>query len=509
MYNALNTLLKPFLLTISLLLALTEALSASNSFKEEGEEELYKKGIEYRNKGKFTEAIDCFGPLAEKKYVKAQHNLALCFYNLNNEKDAHHWFKSASDQGFSPSERNLKKMNLLFLASPDEILSHISSFLPMRDLSRFALSSKRASRIFRSMITRTNFLNSENPYASDIRSIFSKVNFDRQPKAIKLALSAKVENGSIEAHFRDSGHLRDIVEEIPLIRVDDKLYFVRDNTAKDGEELTPTISTGEGLRKSYFIHVIADAPLKLSGQINVPCEIVLPLQSDFNDLNTIGKSISCANLGTYQDAHDLATTIETFNEQLYKIRTADAYHLLEDRRNARLRSPEYFPDLSALCPDCFMLSSSEIRISQKDYISAKKPLVYIARSISALDELQVNLPEFSSSICYIDPDCSQSGVYCSGPLSLQKGFEIFTESNLTMVGVMKLNDYNLKLASTHSIWMIGASLKSGGALQICSGKDFYLGGLYRFLEDNKKPKSMPQEEWNRFLEFCKERGFFE
>lgn len=296
-------------------------------------------------------------------------------------------------------------------------------------------------------------------------------------------------------HFRDPKHLRTIVKQTSLIDVRDKLYFVLDIDAKDNEELLPT--EGE-LKSDYFINVIADRPLKLSGSVSLPHKVVFPPQSNFSALDSQGKSFSCATLGAYENAYALAETLETFNEQLYKIRTQDAHDLLEERTKSRLRSPKFFPALFDLCPEACIITTSDLKILQKDYISAKKPLIYISDSITKLDELQKILPEFSKSICYVDSTCNQSGVYCSGPLYLQKGFELFTEQDLSMAGNIFLPDHTLKIVAMGNIWTFVQKVSVGGDLSLIGD-----GNLSMLMITNPlpKPEDMPDDHWASLLEF--------
>jgi len=155
---------------------------------------------------------------------------------------------------------------------------------------------------------------------------------------------AKVTKGSIEVHFRDSKHLRHIVEETPLIRAKGRVYFVRNQTTQDGDEIVPTKGR---LERNYFLNFFADGPLKAKGVIrhDLLFSIHLPRKSDFNDVVVKMKGgMSTGDLPAYADAFALTTTIETFDNQLFKIRTADAFQLLADRRQSRIDSPHCYPN---------------------------------------------------------------------------------------------------------------------------------------------------------------------
>jgi hypothetical protein len=413
---------------------------------------------------------------------------------------AYHWYQAASEQKFVPSKNNLGRMNLLYLLFPNEALAHIASFFTMKGLFSVGAVSSRAHWVIRSVVTRTDFLNSKCPYAVEFYSLFNNVQFEPEPKEIRLSISAKLQEGSIEVHFRDTQHLKNIVEETSLIRASDRLYFVRDSNAQDHQELIPT--KGD-LQEVYFINFVADVPLKVMGKINhhLVCSLHFPQGTDFNGLSFNGKGANTGDLESLTQAYALAAALDTFNDHLFKIRTADAYQLLKDRRKSRHESPSMYPDLLDLCPDACLITASNLDIIQTDYISADQPLIYISKSVEDITELQNMLPEFSASISYINPSDTQSGVYCEGPLILQKGFEVFSSGHLTIGGRMGLYDHSLKLTSKDSMWEIGVQYVIGGSIAIRSGNILYAGACFSRREANKKPDGMPEEDWQKLLTF--------
>ncbi|MGV8948936.1 MAG: hypothetical protein ACOH2E_06190 [Candidatus Paracaedibacter sp.] len=492
--------------TISLFLILNENISASDYFNEKGEKELYDQGIIYRNRSQWQEAIGCFEPLAQKKYAKAQHNLATCLFNIGDEWNVYQWYKTASCQGLEPSTKNLAKMNLLCLLLPNEVFDHIVSFFSMKDIYHCNTLCHKTHEAVRSTVTRTNFLTSKSPYAIQFFFLFKDVHFDPMPKELRLSQLAKVESGSIEVHFRDTEHLKNIVEEIQLLECSGRLYFVFDKSVQDGEELVTT----EGvLQKEYFINFIADTPLKLSGRLDLNTlsyMLRLPQGSDSNALNLKKRgTVLKGDLGSYTKAFALASVIDTFNDRLFQIRTTDAYQLLEDRQKSRFRSPKMYPDLLDLCPDACLISSSNIEIVQKDYISAIQPFIYVSNSVTGITELQNKLPDFSKSISYINTDISEPGVYCEGPLILQKGFEVFSDKDLTIGGDVAIYDHNLKVISNSSIWIMGSNIIVGGGIYIYAGGSLLNNG-YAGRSDYKKPDGMPEEDWRKLLEFWVRSG---
>lgn len=492
--------------SISMFLVLSANLTAMESTGEESEEErLYKQGIKHRDDKNWVEAVKCFQPLtehqllAEQMILKAEHNLAFCFFNLGEEMEAYEWYQNASDRGFEPSTRNLRRMNLFYLLLPNELIAHIVTFFSMKDVLHFSLVAWRSNWSVGTAVTGTNFLNSKSPFAVECFSWFVDVQFEPKPKKVRLVRSAKVTKGSIEVHFRDSKHLKRIVKETPLIKAHDRLYFVHDDKAEDHKELVPT----EGdLQAAYFINFEADTPLKASGTIQrqLSCPMHFPMESDINGLTFKGGGVNTGDLRSLSQAHVLAEVFDTFDEYLFNIRTRDAHQLLKDRQESRRKSPHMYPSLEDLCPDVLLIGSPTINILQKDYISSKQPFIYISNSIPGIDALQGELPEFSQSISYINPSCKKSGVYCNGPLILQKGFEVRSDGNLTVGGKIGAFDYNLLLASKKSIWAIGTEIIS--RILVFDGKEsITILPFYTQREANIKPEGMPENHWENIINF--------
>ena len=210
-------------------------------------------------------------------------------------------------------------------------------------------------------------------------------------------------------------------------------------------------------------------------------------------------------LKMYEHGKTLATTIETFNENLYKIRTEDAYELLAHRIMARNRNPEYFPTWKAFCPDSYMIGNSDIKISQTDHISSYKPLIYISKSMKDMKKLLNNLPEFVAFyICYINPNCSQEGVYSLGALFLRTGFTVSTSGDLAITGMHIFPDHNLRLKAKGSLWMIGSTIKAQGMLSISSPlwQNILLSNTV------PKPEQMPEDSLGRLSRILETKGFY-
>ncbi len=449
-------------------------------------------------------AIECFLPLANKGYVKAQHNLAMRYLDLNNEIEAYKWFQRASEQGFEPSNNNLNKMNLLLFLLPNEVLSKIASHLNMKDLLNFKLSSTRINRAADKLLTYTNFLDSKAPFVNYISTLLINVEFEPQPKSIRLVKFVRALDSSIEIRFRDHQHLKSIVEQTPLIHAKEKIYFVHDKNVEDSKELAPLQGK---MTRGYFIHIEADCSLKIKGQLQTSLMVILPRGSDFNGLIYEGKGICTGGLAEYQNALNLINVIDSFNEDLYRIRSSDAYTLLENRRKSGLRDPEKYPAFKELCPTALLLSGSEIKILLKDYIHSENPLIYIAKSIPEIEELRVDLPEFMQAINFIDPECKFSGVYSKGPLDLVKGFEISTDAHLTILGKMILPDYNVSINAKKDLWIFGYILKAQNIS--LKSKNYYDGPLYPVMTREMKPQNMPEEEWSRLIQAGREYNLFQ
>jgi len=139
--------------------------------------------------------------------------------------------------------------------------------------------------------------------------------------------------------------------------------------------------------------------------------------------------------------------LDTFDEHLFKTCTSNAYNLFKHRINDPLPVSLQFSPLLKFCDNILIMSDSTFKILEKKYIDANKPFMYKAKSIAALEKLRKELPEFSQSIGYIDSRYKRpAGVYCLDPLLfLVSGFEIHTDTHLTMAGKIDIPDYNLSI----------------------------------------------------------------
>lgn len=144
---------RDFFLRKAFLAALLSALihclfeAKASQTPEDSNEVLYQRGLILRNEKKYEEAKRYFQPLAEQGDMKAQHNLGLCCFYLKEEKAAYEWFKAARERGLQASANNIRKMNLLYVLLPDEMLQHILSFLPFNELKALRILSKKTDSL--------------------------------------------------------------------------------------------------------------------------------------------------------------------------------------------------------------------------------------------------------------------------------------------------------------------------------------------------------------------------
>lgn len=496
-----------FVMLVTLFLSSVMKLSASQSIKDKAEEAIYKKGVAYQKEKKWDEAIECFKPLAEKQYVEAQHYLAFCLFKVGENMQAYSWARQASNHGFRASKKDLERMNLMDLLLPIELVTRIVSYFSIEDIPQFNLVSRRAYKAVRASVTGTNFLTSKKPYAVHFRSLFSNIHFEPQPTALRFCLEAKVENGSLEVHFRDRKHLKSIVSETPLMEVEDRLYFVHDVHAKDSKEL---VASNGVVNSQYVIYFSADTPLKVTGNLsrNLTHNIRFPKGSDLSALSiTNQRSVGFGSLTTYSNACELLRAIKTFDEQLWETKTEEAFNLLKDRSESRRQKPVEYPEWQTICPDAALITAAKLSITQRDYIAANKPLIYMASSIPNMLKLQGKLPTFSHPILYVNPTCAKSRVYCDGPLEVQKGFEISTPGDLTVGGSIKLQNYNLKFNVGGAIWLVHNQLSTNYAISIYAIGDIVFENVDKIIAMNRKPDKMPGADWQKLLQFWQKKRF--
>ncbi len=178
----------------------------------------------------------------------------------------------------------------------------------------------------------------------------------------------------------------------------------------------------------------------------------------------------------------------------------NAYNLFKHRINDPVPVPLQFSPLLKLCDDILIMSDSALKILERKYIHANKPLIYKAKSIAALEKIREDLPEFSQSIGYVDPRYKRpAGVYCLDPLlSLVNGFEIHTDTHLVMAGKINIPNYNLSIYAGQGLWTFG--LTSAFKKYIFLANSIHIN---RYL--STRPEGMPEELWQKLLTEVQQR----
>lgn len=489
------------LLVFSFFTLFSDISQASNNYLSD--DELYQRGIDFRNQKKYHLATRYFEPLASKGNERAQHNLGMCFYHLRNDTQAYEWFKKASDQNFKPSQNNIKKLNLFNILLSDELVDHIASFLSSKDISALNSVSKRTHRIVTSLITSTNFLTSSCPYAQDFMVLFKDVTFEPQPHTIRVQKCAKVDKGTIEVHFRDPQHLRDIVEETASITPDGRLLFIENETVQDGQEIVAPYAP---LETSYFINIKANNPLKLKGTLYPKIGLQFPKGSDLNDLSTHGKGIffHTGSITSYEQAYQLAHALETFNQNLLIEGTNNLFNLFTRAANNSVTN-SFSPQLSMICPNYKIISHSKIDEKFIRYVESKEPFIYVANNEKELKKLRLRLPDFHQSISFIRKNNIFNGVYCEGELYLRDGFKISSDTDLTLMGSFLIRDYNLLIKAKVDLWTFALNVKCNN-LSMKSGRSLSILGMKSAAHANIKPDKLDDLIWTEVLNYYISNG---
>jgi hypothetical protein len=306
----------------------------------------------------------------------------------------------------------------------------------------------------------------------------------------------KNDKGPIEVHFQDSEHLRSILNEMPFIAPKNNLYFVKHKEVKKGQEI---VSPEGELQIDYFIHFISDSPLTLEGNLNryLPYSIYLPKRSyHTNFYGRIKGQVSCsAGFKSFTQAHNLADALDTFDNKLWREKTLEAYKILKERQEDRIKHPQDYPNPFKERPSRWFVAPSGLTISDKDYISSDQPLIYIAPSLSKLKKIKEELPIFINAIHYINPEEEKFGLYTQGSLRVDKGFKIFSPGNLIVMGRIDLPEYNLKFKSIGSTWLL-TELLSGLNISILSKHSMTLEHFLTFIpRQTRQPQGMLTDEW--------------
>ena len=90
-----------------------------------------------------------------------------------------------------------------------------------------------------------------------------------------------------------------------------------------------------------------------------------------NDVDFLGKGYLAGKIEFLEKAQNLADSLDTYKQEIFDIRTSDAYALLDSHCQARLEAPQSYPEFDQLCPNAYLFSLSSISNIQKDYICAE------------------------------------------------------------------------------------------------------------------------------------------
>lgn len=445
----------------------------------------------------------------------------------NEDREAYNVFKKLRDQGLKGLESTLNNMNLFDLILTDDVLIHVALLLEMKDFARFQCVSKRTC-----WTTKTPRL--MNGY--DLDEILRKMTISPQPQEIKMLRRPRVEKGSIKVHFRDSEHLRAISRKYPLIDSKDRVYFVKDKMARGGKEFFAT--DGE-LQWDYYMHVVANGPVKISYPNALPCPISLPHGSHLTLDATYKNGVYCKAFGVrsksnlypftieligsaltldkgiinklfdytqkrcylqghyHKGAHDLANLVESFTERHYNQATKQAKEVIRKRKAERLHNYVKFPAFNELCPGTLVFSDQTSTIVEKDYLESDSPFAYVAKSIEEINLLYKYNPDFQHSIAYINADLKQSGFYSHSDFKMRSGFEIDSKGSLCIAGNLPIHDYNLKISAKNDLWLF---------CNVTAHNVFLAGNPTRVLTSlpGKKPDAMPEVIWQKLQLFFKE-----
>lgn len=462
--------------------------------------ERYAKAVKHRKHGEFDQAIRLFTPLVESEDValqqKSKHNLGSCYYHMGEQEKAYFWFKKASSQGFSPSQRNIEKLDLLNILLPPELIEKVVSFLPISSMASFSRTLRRNYHAVGRALSSVDFLTFNDPR---VESLFEETEIIPAPKTLRLAKKKIVRDSAVEVHFRDTKHLRSLAKEFSLVSVSlgYRLYYVQDPDTKDGEEFQA--DDGQATKSEWLFHFESDEPLVVRGRLDLPISLALPSGSNTDGLTfTAPGGLSTGKLKAYANGHALADTLDEFDPDLFHTQTTSAQRLLEERAKHRKDNPHLYPSLMDQCPELLVISSGgSCRKGQGDYIHSASPLFHMARSREEMLDLLRAYPEFKQSIlcinCRTDDGFVGSGVYAKEALTLEKYFSIESSGDLVISGVIEIEGLSLYLASARDMHLIN-NLISGKSVIVESGGSLAMRGSVpssRFAIDG-----MPQQYWD-------------
>lgn len=421
-------------------------------------------------------ARDYFEAAANLGFPGAMNNYAIVLNKVGQEQEALKYVKRAADMGVAKSMENYSKADSV--SSQEQVL-----YAKMAELHG----------------SRTRY------GCEELRQLFKHVKFvGPQPHSIvyKKAVKVKKPEGDesvLEVHFKDSLHLRQIVAETSLFSAN-RIYFVRDDSVEADHEF----NAAKGIiEREIFIHVLAEKPLKLIGNANIPYQMVIPKRSEHNGLTFKGKAISAGGLDSCSKALSLADNLDTFQQEILVEKTIMARRLFEDRACDRLDNPQNYPELNQMDMSFIMSSDDVLHIQQKDFLHTTKSgkfVTYMAPNLITFKEIEKQLPPMcENGVFLIDSSITQAGVYSIDSLCLHKAFHIGTDGNLGMAGRFALKDHDVVIRTQKNLWMLGMSLH-GRSINI------YSGGSLLLDKDLKKPSNMPDDVWKDLYNFWEEEN---
>lgn len=468
-----------FYLTRRVMLPEQQAILSTDDFTT-----LEQRDTDYRQISLFMQyarkypdcARDYFEAAANLDFPGAMNNYAIVLNKVGQEQEALKYVKRAADMGVAKSMENYSKADVV--SSQEQVL-----YAKMAEVHG----------------SRTRY------GCEELRELFKHVKFvGPQPhsivykKGLKLKKSEE-EESVLEVHFKDSLHLRQIVAETSLFRAD-RIYFVRDGSVEADHEFNAVKGI---LEREIFIHILAEKPLKLIGNANIPYQIVLPKQSNQDELTFYGKGYGFGSIDSCSKALSLADNLDTFQQEILVEKTIMARRLFEDRARDRLGNPQNYPELNQMDMSFMMSGDNELHIQQKDFLHTTKSgkfVTYMAPNLIAFQEIEKQLPPMcENGVFLIDASIAQAGVYSAGSLCLHKAFYIGTDGNLGMTGRFALSDYDVVIRTKKSLWMLVTSLR-GSSIDIRSGGSVLLD------KDLKKPSNMPYGIWRDLCNFWEEES---
>lgn len=458
---------------LALFFGLFISLSHASDGLQRSDQAYYDDGVVLRNAGNYTQAKKCFSAVVftddKMLAVKALYNLGHISYLEGRIQDASLWF-------FQPNQAHLALKGEAFSpavnASKKLLQGNVLSFLsPAKEI--FSAPNR------------------------DILDLFSDVEFSSTPHAISLKHSFIVNGGDVEVHFRDSDHLRTIIEKTPLFS-GDNTYYILDENVEDGKEFQASGGTDHWEK---FVHVEGDEGIELKGSIPyLPFTLVLPKQTEIGGFSMKVEGMCRTGLSSLDNSLRLLSYLDDISDESITLQKDKALALLEERRLDREAHPEKYPSLVEVSPERYLLSDGGIKESQEDYIGSKEKPFYVAPSKDLMLTLTKDIPVFLGKLFFIDSNLSRDGIYTHKPIMVERGSTVGSDGNLVTYGNFILKGYNFQLTAASNIWMMATNTYAKSMGIKCSGALAMLG-LTLPIDKMPRPKNMPDELWDAFCRY--------